>query len=146
MMDMVQEVKTTVYRKIPSNQLLKITCSKDLYDILKNSWDALDYVETMKLVLLNTQNKVLGIKTISTGGTATCLVDVKVIFQTALLCNASYIVLAHNHPSGELKASDADLSITRKVKNAGEIMGIKLIDHIIISDIGYTSFADEGIL
>lgn len=139
-----QEVDTNVYRKIPSNEMHQINSSKSVVDFVRPNWECLDYVETMKAVYMNRSNKIIGTKIISTGGIESVLVDVRVVFQAALLCNASSLILVHNHPSGNLIPSDGDIRITRKVKEAGLIMDIKLLDHIIISDVGFYSFADEG--
>jgi DNA repair protein RadC len=96
-------------------------------------------------MLLNRANKVLGITDLSTGGTNGCIIDLKVIFQYAILATASFIILAHNHPSGSLKPSEADIAITRKVKEACKFLDITLLDHLIISpDERYFSLADEG--
>ena len=97
-------------------------------------------------MLLNRANKVLGFSKISSGGTSGTLVDVKIIFQIALKSNASSIILGHNHPSGNLKPSDADIRITRTIKEAGKMMEIPLVDHLILTDENYYSFADEGMI
>lgn len=141
-----QEVDTTVYRKTPSKDLTQIHCSNDMYKFISVSWEGIDHVETMKAVFMNRSNKVLGVKTVATGGIDTVIVDVRIIFQAALLCNATSLILVHNHPSGGLRPSDGDGNITRKVREAGVVMNIKLLDHLIISDEGYYSFADQGML
>ncbi|MCW3071308.1 MAG: repair protein [Bacteroidetes bacterium] len=88
----------------------------------------------------------LGFSKISQGGLSGTVVDAKVVFQVALKANASSILLAHNHPSGNLKPSEADLMITKNIREAGKLMEIPLVDHIILTDEGYYSFADEGSL
>ena len=80
----------------------------------------------------------------SSGGMASTVVDVRMIMVTALQCGASAIMLSHNHPSGQLRTSREDENITRKVKIAGETLGITLLDHIIVTTEGYYSFSDEG--
>lgn len=104
----------------------------------------IEHVEEMYMILLNTANKSLGYSKVSTGGVSGTLVDVKIIFQIALMGNASAFIIAHNHPSGNLKPSNADLILTRKIKEAGEIMEIKLLDHLILTKEGFMSMADEG--
>jgi DNA repair protein RadC len=89
---------------------------------------------------------VLGISEISTGGFAGTVADPKVIFSIALKACASSIILSHNHPSGNLKPSQADLNLTRKIKSGGELLDIAVLDHIILTSDSYFSFADEGIL
>lgn len=81
---------------------------------------------------------------ISEGGITSNVVDVRLVFQAALLCNAVYFAVAHNHPSGRLIPSDADVNITKTLQKAGQIMQIKLLDHLIITDTSYYSFADNG--
>ena len=104
----------------------------------------MEHVEEMYMILLNTANKSLGYSKVSTGGVSGTIVDIKIIFQIALMGNASSFIIAHNHPSGNLKPSNADLILTRKIKEAGEIMEIKLLDHLILTKEGFMSMADEG--
>jgi len=123
----------------------KITSSHDAYSCLYSSMDDLTY-EVFKVLLLNRNNRVVRIETISKGGISGTVVDPKIIFKKALDVQASSIILAHNHPSGNLKPSQADISITSKLVSAGEAMEIKILDHIIISSKGYFSFLDEGLI
>ncbi len=98
------------------------------------------------MLLLNRANKVLGITTISEGGLSGTVTDVRLIFQYAIKANDSGIIVAHNHPSGNSNPSESDLKITQKIKEAGNLLDIQLLDHIILtpeSEI-YRSFADEG--
>jgi len=98
----------------------------------------------VKILLLNRANKCLGIFTVSQGGTTSTEVDAKLIFATALKCNAINIILAHNYPSGNLSPSGADTQLTKKLKEGGKLLNIDVLDHIIITEDGYYSFADEG--
>jgi DNA repair protein RadC len=125
----------------------KITSSTSAYEILKSYWNEgrLELQEEFKVILLNRANDVLGIYNMSKGGVAGTFVDIKLLFAVALKCNASGIVISHNHPSGNLNPSDADRAITKKIKQASEIFDIKMIDHIIITHLGYYSFLDNGI-
>jgi DNA repair protein RadC len=140
-------VKLRYQDKIKPSDRTIVKSSHDAYNVFIENWDleSINHIETMKLMLLNRANKVLGIADLSTGGTNGCIIDLKVIFQYAILANASFIILAHNHPSGSLKPSEADIAITRKVKEAGKFLDITLLDHLIISpdDMCY-SMADEG--
>jgi len=98
------------------------------------------------MLLLNRANKVLGITTISEGGLSGTVTDIRLIFQYAIKGNASGIIVAHNHPSGNQNPSESDLKITQKIKEAGNLLDIQLLDHIILtpeSEI-YRSLADEG--
>jgi DNA repair protein RadC len=125
----------------------KITSSGSAFEILKSSWNEgrLELQEEFKVLLLNRANDVLGIYNMSKGGVSGTVVDVRLLFAVALKCNASGIIITHNHPSGNLQPSEADKEITKKIKQASEIFDIKLIDHIIITHLGYFSFLDNGI-
>jgi DNA repair protein RadC len=131
------------------NQAPKITSSNSAVELLFESWDKdrIGLQECFKVMLLNNSNKVKGIFEVSTGGITGTLVDVRILFAVILKSLTTSIILAHNHPSGNLKPSEADKQLTNKIKNAGEFLDIKLLDHlIIIPDGDYFSFADEGIL
>ena len=97
-------------------------------------------------MLLNRANRVLGIVNISQGGMAGTIADPKVIFAAAIKSAASQIILIHNHPSGNLKPSQADISLTRKLKTGGELLDIAVLDHIILTKDSYVSLAEEGII
>ena len=105
----------------------------------------MEHVEQFYILMINRANKVLGYTLIATGGVSATVVDPKVIFQAALKANASSIICAHNHPSGNNKPSDADIKITDKIKAAGQFLDINLLDHVIMTpDDNFYSFADEG--
>lgn len=127
---------------------LKITNSKQSYDILMACWNkaTLELQEEFKVLLLNRSNQVLGIYPLSKGGTASTVVDAKLVFSVALKCNASSIIIAHNHPSGNLNPSEADKSITEKLKKAGKYLEINLLDHLIVTKDDFFSFNDNGLL
>lgn len=125
----------------------QITNSLDIYEILKQCWgEHIAYCEEFKIVLLNRANRVLGISNISVGGMSGTIADPKKIFQSALKGNAASIILAHNHPSGNLKPSQSDLELTKKIREAGIFMDLPVLDHIIMTDEGFLSFADEGLM
>jgi len=126
----------------------KISCSKDAYEILIDHWTVgkIEFLEEFKILLLNRRNRVLGVVNISSGGVSGTVVDPKVIFAIALKTCASGVIFAHNHPSGELYPSGEDISITNKLKGGGELLDIKVLDHLIIGKEEYYSFADDGIL
>ncbi len=140
----IQEVEILYKPTIINTDLEKITSSKDAYQILKNIFPSLNYREYFYIILLSNSNRVLGYKLISMGGLTSTIVDVRIIMQTALKGNAVALILAHNHPSGTLKPSQSDINLTNKVKKAGEVLDINILDHIIITDTSYYSFADEG--
>lgn len=102
--------------------------------------------EEFVVLFLSQSNKLIHYRRISSGGMTGTVVDPKIIFQEALAHKAVKLLLCHNHPSGSLKASTADLSLTQKIKEAGQLLDIAVLDHLIVSDEGYFSFADEGLL
>lgn len=142
----VSEIKISYSNKNPLK--IKITSSKIIYDLIIGQWDSgtIEYQEEVKIILLNRSNVVLGIYEMSKGGISGTVVDIRIILGVALKCGASSIIMIHNHPSGKLIASDADKTITRKLKQACELLDIDLLDHLIITREGYYSFTDEGIL
>ena len=123
----------------------QITCSKDIYDYMNRYFQDLHH-EELWILLLNRGNKVIGQFLISKGGQAGTIADPKIIYKIALENNAASLVLAHNHPSGSLKPSNADLSLTKKMKEAGSLLDIIVLDHLIFTDSSYMSFADEGLM
>jgi DNA repair protein RadC len=128
---------------------VKICKSRDAYEVFSALYDKdiIEYQEQFYLLLLNRANLVLGWIKLSQGGTSGTFVDPKIIFTLALKTNASSIVLCHNHPSGNITPSESDISLTKKVNMAGQVLDVKLLDHLIISnDEAYYSFADEGLL
>lgn len=123
----------------------KISCSNDIYQLMKP--DLLDLPkEAFWVLLLNRANGLIKKEQISSGGISGTVADPKIIFKAALDQYASSIVLIHNHPSGNLKPSSADINLTKKMKEAGKLLEIPVLDHIIFGDEGYLSFADEGLL
>ena len=144
----VAEVKLSYRSKVKASDRLQIKSSKDASDIFMGSWDigSLEHIEQFKLILLNRSNKVLGVATISSGGISGTVTDVRVIFQYAIKANASGLIICHNHPSLSLNPSESDTRITQKIKEAGNILDIQLLDHLIITAQDYFSFADNGLL
>ena len=122
----------------------KITSSKAVFEIMQPLIGELHH-EEFWVLYLNNSNKVLHKSQLSKGGMTGTIVDVRIIFKTALECNATSLILAHNHPSGKLQASNADIEITKKLKIAGQQMDILVLDHVIITESGFYSFNDEGI-
>lgn len=125
----------------------KITSSASAYEILKANWNEgrLELQEEFKVLLLNRANDVLGIYNMSMGSVSGTVVDIRLLFAVALKCNASGILISHNHPSGNLNPSEADIEITKKIKQASELFDMRMIDHIIITHLGYYSFLDSGV-
>jgi len=127
---------------------IKITNSQMLFSLVLKQWnqDLLEFQEEVKIVLLNRAQIALGIFELSKGGVSGTVVDIKIILGIALKCNATSIVIAHNHPSGNLEPSEADKSITKRLKEASKTIDLNLLDHLIITKEGYYSFSDNGIL
>ncbi len=126
----------------------KIITSKDGYEVFLHYWneDKIELLEEFKVLLLNRANRVLQILPISQGGMTGTVADPRLILAAALKVGAVSVILCHNHPSGNLKASRADEELTQKIKCAAAYHDIKVLDHLIISNEGYYSFTDEGLL
>lgn len=126
----------------------KIATSFDAVQIIRKFWneETIEMQEEVKVILLNNSNYVLGIYNLSKGGITSSLVDVRLVLSVALKCLSPGIILVHNHPSGNLKPSSADLDIVKKLKEGCKIMDNNLFDSIIITNESYMSFADDGLL
>lgn len=140
----VGEVELTY--KSTSKTRSEIYSSEDAYKVLLPTYKegTISYKEYFKVLFLNQSNQVLGYTLISEGGITETCADVRVILQAALLTNSVALILAHNHPSGNMKPSRQDMEITKQVKEAARLMRIIVTDHLILTDTGYYSFADEG--
>ncbi len=124
-----------------------ISTSKEAYDILTTLFpqETICLQEQFVVLYLNRANRLLGSYQLSKGGLTGTVADVRLILSVALKTLASGLILAHNHPSGNLKPSEADIGLTKKIKQSAKLMDIELLDHIIISNEGYFSFTDDGI-
>ncbi len=144
----VAEVELIYKSKVKASERPIITSSKDAYNVLIQLWDEnkIEFVEQFKVLFLNKANKVLGAYEVSTGGISGTVADPRLIFVAALKANCCGIVISHNHPSGNLKPSRQDEELTQKIKQAGHFLDIQLLDHLIITNEGYLSFSDEGLL
>lgn len=123
----------------------KINGSKDAYRALYAKLIDLPH-EEFWILLLDKGNRIIGKELIGRGGVSATIADPKIIFQTALRSLASSIILFHNHPSGNLKPSQSDIRLTNKIKQSGDLLEITVLDHVIICDDTYFSFADEGLM
>ena len=144
----VAEVQLSYKTTVKASERPQINTSEDVYRLLKENWnyEVIEFIEEFKVLLLNRANRVIGIVPISVGGTAGTIADPKVIYVSALKANAASIILAHNHPSGNLKASRADIELTKKLKNAGLFLDLPILDHVILTKDGFLSFADEYLM
>ncbi len=123
----------------------QIKSSKDIFKIFGQKLGDLPY-EEFWLVILNRANKIIEMKRISAGGVSGTVTDIKIILKAAIEKTASGIIVCHNHPSGNIKPSSADINLTKKLKSACELVDISFLDHIIVSFSDYYSFTDEGIV
>jgi len=145
---MADEIELVYKTRIKPANRPKIRNANDACRLFRLHWrgDKIDLVEQCKILVLNNAQYVLGIMDVSSGSSAGTIVDTKLIFAAALKTNASRIVICHNHPSGNIKPSFNDEIITQKIKSAGLLLDIVLIDHIILTSSEHFSFADEGML
>jgi len=144
--DLIAEVQISYSSHVKAKDRMKVTGSKDAADAFRIFWPAYEHIEFSYLLMLNRQNQILGYHQLSKGGMTGAVVDVRVIFQVALKSSSTSIILGHNHPSGNLDVSDADRKITNQIKQAGVILDIPLLDHLILTIDSYLSMADEGLL
>jgi len=144
----VPQIKLHYQNRVPTSRRPLIANGNDVYPILIENWDMnrIELLEEFKILLLNRGNRCIGISDISVGGSTACIVDPKQIFMVALKANACQIILAHNHPSGSLKPSNADIQITKKVLAGGSLLDIEVLDHLIVTKDGFYSFASEGLM
>ena len=122
--------------------------SKDAYQLFLQSWEdgKMELIEQFRVLFMSNSGKVIGVYNASSGGTTQTVVDIKLILVAAMKANTTKMILAHNHPSGSLKPSDADKTITTKICNAGKLLDITIDDHIILTQESYFSFRDEGLI
>jgi DNA repair protein RadC len=132
-------------QKEAASTLKIVDSSRNAYDYLKSTLEDLDH-EQFWLVMLNRANRVIGMHRVSVGGVSGTVVDPKLVFRAALERKASAVILAHNHPSGANKPSQADINLTKKLVQAGKLLEISIHDHIIVTPTGYYSFSDHGML
>jgi DNA repair protein RadC len=139
----VPQIKVKV--SITKGDKIQIQTPDDIIKILRSVFnsDTFNWTEEMVLISLNRSNYVIGFNKLASGGFSGVVCDPKVIMTIALQTAASSIILAHNHPSGSLKPSVADIEITKKIKNACSFLDINLLDHIILTNEGYTSMSNE---
>ncbi len=128
-----------------SKQKSKITCSRDAFDYLLPFFETLGH-EEFWVLFLNKANKILEVKNVSSGGITGTVFDIRLVLKKALQVEAVGLILCHNHPSGNLQPSQNDKDLTTNAKKAAKLMEITVLDHLIIADNNYFSFADEGII
>ena len=144
----VAEVKLIYQNRVKAKDRFQVQSSQDAYEVLLSNWsDQIGFIEEFYILLLDRSNRIMGHYLVSQGSMAGTIVDPKVIFIAALKAKASAIIMAHNHPSGNLSPSQADIRLTEKLKTAGEFLELPVLDHLILSpEGGYYSFSDEGLI
>ncbi len=138
------EVKVQLVRETEPAKEYQIMAPVDVYKLVKEELEIIDR-ELFLVISLNTKNKVLGLNMVSMGTVNTSLVHPREVFKSAILLNASCIVLAHNHPSGEVTPSKDDIAITERLVDAGTVLGIQVVDHIIVGN-SFFSFMENSLL
>lgn len=126
----------------------QVTSPTDAYKSVINHFDAdtLDYREQVIVLYLNRANNTIGVQRLSVGSQSASIIDAKIVFAMGLLIGASGIILAHNHPSGQMKPSNADLLVTESIASFGKMIGMQLLDHIIVVRDSFISLKEEGLL
>jgi DNA repair protein RadC len=132
-------------KDLESSKMIRVTSSGHVYELLRGYFEDLQH-EEFYVLYLNKGNQVLQIKQLSVGGLTGTYVDAKIIFKIGIDCSASALILAHNHPSGQLKPSLNDENLTKRIKQFGELIEMPILDHLIITDNGYFSFSDKKLL
>lgn len=141
----ISEIKIS-YNPNKMKNVVKVTNSSIAYEILLENWnrDTIQLCEEFKILLLNNSNEVLGIHTLSLGGITGTLVDIRMLYSILLKSCSTAFITVHNHPSGKLTPSDADVKIYRKIKEAAKLLDLNYLDNLIITINGKFSFMDEG--
>ena len=144
--ELLAEVQISYSSHVKAKDRMKVNGSADAAAAFRIIWPAYDHIEFSYMLMMNRQNQIIGYHQLSKGGMTGAVVDVRVIFQVALKACATSLILAHNHPSGNLDTSDADRKVTNQIKQAGIILDIPLLDHLIMTTDSFLSMADEGLL
>ncbi|WP_421896347.1 JAB domain-containing protein [Marinoscillum sp.] len=141
----IEEVKLTYRNKLKAHERPKVSCADDAYKIFLKHWDQdqLALLEECKAMFLDRQLRVMSLASISKGGFSGTIVDLRIVFAIALKRRANSFILAHNHPSGSLRASQADIMLTEQFQTAGKLMNIPMDDHLIITNEGFSSILHD---
>jgi len=140
--------ETTIkYLRKRSKNPIKVENSRDVYNFLKPLYkENMNYQEEMRAVFFDTANQVICVTTLGIGCVNSCVSNNQKLYQTAILSNCKGVVIAHNHPSGNLKPSEADIKLTKEIQEALKLFRIVLMDHLILTENDYESLADKGYL
>ena len=144
-MEKISEIEIVYKSNVKKSDRFKVTNSKDAFNVILSMWnkDNIELLEEFKVLFLNRANEVLGIHTLSKGGISGTVVDIRLLFAVALKSAASSIILVHNHPSGNLNPSQADIQLFNKIKEASRFLDINVLDNLIISKDDYYSCNDQ---
>jgi DNA repair protein RadC len=138
------EIQAT-YKKLFDGELVQVTQSTHIEKYLRAVWPVqIEYREAFVVAYLNKANEIVSHCVISTGGFDATIADTRMIFQHALMCSASAMILAHNHPAGTMRPSGNDMTLTKRLVECGKLMTIPVLDHIILTSNHFYSFADNG--
>lgn len=140
------ELRIKVERKDGDGQVYKVRTSEDAATFFRTIFnqDTILWTEESAMICLNRANEVIGYFKVSSGGTASTIMDAKVIFVQALQAGAHSIILAHNHPSGDLRPSEIDIKLTKQLIKGAQLLDMRVLDHIILTEKSHTSMADNG--
>jgi len=146
--DKVAEIYVSYSHPIPSKKRIAMTTPNTVVEVLRYAWDdrTIELYESFKVILLNRNNRLLGVCSIAEGGITNTVVDVRILFAVALKCSAVTIILAHNHPSGNINPSEGDRLITKKIVEGASILDIEVLDHVIITKDDFYSFRQHDIM
>lgn len=141
------EVKAVYSTKIKASERPKIRCSSDIIKYFRPFFaENMEQKELVFMMLLDRGNKILGIVKIGEGSAVGCVIDIQYCLRIAILTNAQAVCVCHNHPSGELRPSESDKTVCKKLQDAMKLVDITMIDNLIITESDYYSFADEGLI
>ena len=147
--DKVNEISISYKEKIRTIESKSVKSSEAAAKLFFESWntDTIGFQETFKVLLLNNANKIKGVYQLSTGSLTGTVIDMRILFAVIIKTLSVNVILAHNHPSGQLLPSEADKKLTQKIKSAAEFFDVNVLDHLIITPSGnYYSFADNGLI
>jgi len=144
----VEEIELSYKTVVKASERITVSSASQAYRIFYQYWNPghIELLESFKLLLLNTRCQVLGIIDLSKGSTSAAIIDPRLIFAAALKANAKQIILAHNHPGGNLAPSKQDINATEKLVKGAKLLDLIIADHLILTADHYFSFADEGLL
>lgn len=144
----ISEIGIYYKSKVPYRDRISINSPDMAYEVLKRAWDQnkIELLEEFKILLVDNKSNCLGIVDIASGSINSCIVDPRLLFSAALKARASGIILAHNHPSGNVFPSENDKKLTEKIRQGAEILNIAILDHLIVSPHNYYSFAEKGLI